>query len=138
MLDVEDIEKRITKKRTIGIMPVQINGRCCNMEEIEHIAKNGIQVFEDLELKHLDQNLTKNTLAHLDYLEHLVSIQRARGCFGDGGALVTNDDDLIKKVKLLRDHGRNTSGEVVDWGFNSRLDNLQAAKIINLKLMKMI
>ena len=76
MLDVEDIEKRITKK-TIGIMPVQINGRCCNMEEIEHIAKkNGIQVSKT-QLKHLDQNLTKNTLAHLDYLEHLVSIQRS-------------------------------------------------------------
>ena len=40
---------------------------------------------------------------------------------------------MAKKVKLLRDHGRNTSGEVVDWGFNSRLDNLQAA-ILNYKL----
>ena len=53
------------------------------------------------------------------------------GCFGVRSP-GTNDDDLAKKG-LLRDHGRNTSGEVVDWGFNSRLDNFQAA-ILNYKL----
>jgi dTDP-4-amino-4,6-dideoxygalactose transaminase len=49
------------------------------------------------------------------------------GCFGDGGAVVTNDDNIAAKVLLLRDHGRDESGQVVTWGFNSRLDNLQAA-----------
>ena len=133
MLDVEDIEKRITKK-TIGIMPVQINGRCCNMEEIEHIAKkNGIQVFED-SAQAFGSKFDKKYAGTFG-LFGTFSFYPAKllGCFGDGGALVTNDDDLAKKVKLLRDHGRNTSGEVVDWGFNSRLDNLQAA-ILNYKL----
>ena len=49
------------------------------------------------------------------------------GCFGDGGALVTNNDEIHHLVKLLRDHGRNEEGEFVAWGTNCRLDNLQAA-----------
>jgi len=49
------------------------------------------------------------------------------GCFGDGGAVVTNDDEVARKIRLLRDHGRNDEGEVEMWGLNSRLDNFQAA-----------
>jgi dTDP-4-amino-4,6-dideoxygalactose transaminase len=49
------------------------------------------------------------------------------GCFGDGGAIVTNDDEVAAKLYALRDHGRNKEGIVLDWGTNSRLDNLQAA-----------
>jgi dTDP-4-amino-4,6-dideoxygalactose transaminase len=47
---------------------------------------------------------------------------------GDGGAVVTSDDDMARQIRLLRDHGRNSeTGEVEQWGLNSRLDNLQAA-----------
>src|SRR5207237_1379180 len=53
--------------------------------------------------------------------------------FGDGGAVFTDDDDVAAYIKLLRDHGRAASGEVVEWGYNSRLDNVQAA-ILNFKL----
>jgi len=49
------------------------------------------------------------------------------GCFGDGGVVVTNDDEVARKVRLMRDHGRDPDGKVVVWGLNSRLDNLQAA-----------
>jgi dTDP-4-amino-4,6-dideoxygalactose transaminase len=55
------------------------------------------------------------------------------GCFGDGGAIVTNDDEVAEKIALLKDHGRNKDGRVVAWGYNSRLDNMQAA-ILNYKL----
>jgi dTDP-4-amino-4,6-dideoxygalactose transaminase len=55
------------------------------------------------------------------------------GCFGDGGAVVTNDDEIGRKLFLLRDHGRDENGEVVAWGTNSRLDNMQAA-VLNLKM----
>jgi dTDP-4-amino-4,6-dideoxygalactose transaminase len=54
------------------------------------------------------------------------------GCFGDGGAIVTNDDAVAREIGLLRDHGRDESGRVVAWGLNSRLDNLQAA-VLNHK-----
>lgn len=56
------------------------------------------------------------------------------GCFGDGGAVFTDDDSVADYVRLLRDHGRDPrSGDVVDWGYNARLDNLQAA-ILDYKL----
>jgi len=55
------------------------------------------------------------------------------GCFGDGGCVMTNDDDVYEQLLLLRDHGRDATGDVVAWGINSRLDNLQAA-VLNHKL----
>jgi dTDP-4-amino-4,6-dideoxygalactose transaminase len=53
------------------------------------------------------------------------------GCLGDGGCLITNDDGLYETVKLMRDHGRSETGDVVCWGLNSRLDNLQAAILLH-------
>tara|TARA_A100001035_G_C27702975_1_gene463421 strand:- start:384 stop:1070 length:687 start_codon:yes stop_codon:yes gene_type:complete len=56
------------------------------------------------------------------------------GCFGDGGALITNDEFIYDKAYQLHDHGRNKDGEFKSWGRNSRLDNLQAAFLsYNLK-----
>ena len=49
------------------------------------------------------------------------------GCFGDGGAVLTDNEEIYNKIKLMRDHGRGSDGNVSVWGFNSRLDNLQAA-----------
>jgi dTDP-4-amino-4,6-dideoxygalactose transaminase len=50
---------------------------------------------------------------------------------GDGGAVATNDAEMSHKLHLLRDHGRDTDGEVKIWGLNSRLDNLQAAILLH-------
>ena len=133
MIDINDIEHRINEK-TKAIMPVQINGRCCDMEAIYKIAsKHNLKIFEDsaqaFGAKYNDK------FAGTFGLFGTFSFYPAKllGCFGDGGALVTNDNNLAEKVRLLRDHGRNQSGDVVEWGFNSRLDNLQAA-ILNFKL----
>ena len=57
------------------------------------------------------------------------------GAFGDAGAVVTNSEEIANKIRLLRDHGRGKNGEIEVWGFNCRLDNLQAA-ILDLKLKK--
>ena len=57
------------------------------------------------------------------------------GCLGDGGCVVTNDDDIYETLLLYRDHGRNADLDVECWCLNSRLDNLQAA-ILNHKLSK--
>lgn len=133
MLDVNDIEHRITNK-TKGIMPVQINGRCCNMDAIHQIAiKYNLRVFEDSAQAFGAKY--NNKYAGTFGLFGTFSFYPAKllGCFGDGGALVTDDDELAKKVRLLRDHGRDQNGDVIEWGFNSRLDNLQAA-ILNHKL----
>ena len=57
------------------------------------------------------------------------------GCLGDGGAVVTNNDEIYECIYQMRDHGRSTAGEIVSWGLNSRLDNLQAA-LLDFQLKK--
>jgi len=133
LIDVTLIESAITP-RTKAIMPTQLNGRVANMNEILRIAdKYNLQVYEDsaqaLGAKYKDQ------CAGTFGVGGCISFYPAKtlGCFGDGGAVLTNDKDIYNKIKLMRDHGRGDDGNVSLWGFNSRLDNLQAA-ILNFFL----
>jgi dTDP-4-amino-4,6-dideoxygalactose transaminase len=127
LIDPDDIERAITK-RTRAIMPVQLNGRTANMDRIRAIAdQHGLYIVED-SAQALGSKF-KGTFAGTFGRAGVFSFYPAKilGCFGDGGAVVTNDDAIAEQVHLLRDHGRNAAGEVVRWGYNSRLDNLQAA-----------
>ncbi len=133
MLDPQDIEHRITDK-TRMIMPVQINGRCCDMDGIRRVAeKHSLDVAEDsaqgLGARFKGQNA--GTFGKFGTISFYPA--KLLGCFGDGGAVMSNDDHIGEILGLLRDHGRNSEGRVVAWGINSRLDNLQAA-ILNFKL----
>lgn len=132
MLDPEDIEHRITKK-TKAIMPVQLNGRTCDMDAIMKIAdKHGLLVIEDAAqaLGSQFDGRYAGTFGKAGTFSFYPA--KLLGCFGDGGGVVTNDDEIGKKLFLLRDHGRDENGEVVAWGTNCRLDNIQAA-ILGLK-----
>ena len=133
MLDATDAEKRITA-RTAAIMPVQLNGRTCDMDAIQELAsRRGLAVCEDAAqgLGSRFRNRCAGTFGAFGTISFYPA--KLLGCLGDGGAVVTDDDALAEKVALLRDHGRNADGRVVAWGYNSRLDNLQAA-ILNFKL----
>jgi len=130
LLDPSNIEERITNK-TKAIMPVQLNGRTCEMDKIQKIAdENNLLIIEDA-AQGLG-SLYKNKMAGTFGLAGTYSFYPAKvlGCFGDGGAVVTDDDNIYQKVYEMRDHGRDDSGEHVSWGFNSRLDNLQAAILL--------
>jgi dTDP-4-amino-4,6-dideoxygalactose transaminase len=127
LIDPASIEAAITD-RTRAIMPVQLNGRTCRMDEIERIAsRHNLMIIEDA-AQALGSKF-KGRFAGTFGLAAAFSFYPAKilGCFGDGGAVVTNDPEIARKIALLRDHGRNDQGEVEMWGFNSRLDNLQAA-----------
>ena len=127
LIDAKSIENSITDK-TKAIMPVQLNGRTADMDKIKEIAeKNDLIIIEDA-AQGLG-SLYKNQMAGTFGIAGTYSFYPAKvlGCFGDGGAVVTNNDKLAKKIRLLRDHGRNEEGKFEIWGFNSRLDNLQAA-----------
>jgi len=127
LIDPDTIEGAITK-RTKAIMPVQLNGRTADMDRIQRIAdQHGLYIMED-SAQALGSRF-KGQFAGTFGRAGVFSFYPAKilGCFGDGGAVVTNDDEIARKILLLRDHGRDESGEVVTWGFNSRLDNLQAA-----------
>ena len=127
LMDVQSIESAITP-RTKAIMPTQLNGRVANMDAILSIAeKYNLQVYEDsaqaLGAKY------KGKSAGSFGVGGCISFYPAKvlGCFGDGGAVLTNDKAIYEKIRLMRDHGRGEDGNVTIWGYNSRLDNLQAA-----------
>jgi dTDP-4-amino-4,6-dideoxygalactose transaminase len=135
VMDPEAIENSINV-RTKAIMPTQLNGRTAIMDAIMEIAdKNGLLVFEDA-AQALGSKF-KGKCAGTFGVASCISFYPAKilGCFGDGGAVLTNDDEIYKKLLLLRDHGRSENNDVELWGFNSRLDNLQAA-ILNEGLKK--
>jgi dTDP-4-amino-4,6-dideoxygalactose transaminase len=127
LIDPDSIIKAITS-RTKAIIPTQLNGRVSDMDKILDIAQEyGLQIYEDsaqaLGAKYKDQ------CAGSFGLGGCISLYPAKtlGCFGDGGIVLTNDDNIYNTIKLMRDHGRGEDGSVSVWGFNSRLDNLQAA-----------
>ena len=133
MIDPESVRKLITK-RTKAILPTQLNGRCCDMEALMTIAQeNKLIVLEDA-AQGLGARFKNKGIGTLDKGAS-ISFYPAKnlGSFGDAGGFVTNDQEMYEQVMLMRDHGRNEDGIFVRWGFNSRLDNLQAA-ILNYKL----
>jgi len=133
LIDPEAVEDAINP-RTVGIMPTDLNGRTCNMERIMAIAdKQRLFVVEDAAqaLGSRFKGQHAGTFGHAGAFSFYPA--KVLGCFGDGGAVITNDAVMYDKVYQLHDHGRDTEGEVRSWGRNSRLDNLQAA-ILNHRL----
>jgi dTDP-4-amino-4,6-dideoxygalactose transaminase len=133
MIDPNHVLRLITKKSR-AIMPTQLNGRTCDMDSIQAIAdRHDLLIIED-SAQALGSRF-KNKCAGTFGIAGTFSFYPAKllGCFGDGGAVVTNDDTIAEKLSLLRDHGRNKEGVVVTWGTNCRLDNIQAA-VLNLKI----
>lgn len=133
MIDPDSVRKLVTK-RAKAILPTQLNGRCCDMDALVRIAKeNNLLILEDA-AQGLGSKYKGKGIGTFD-LGATISFYPAKnlGSFGDGGGFVTNNKEMYDQVMLLRDHGRNDDGIFVRWGFNSRLDNLQAA-ILNYKI----
>lgn len=127
MTDPASMERAVTAK-TKFLMPVQLNGRTCDMDAIREIAqKHQLTIVEDA-AQALGSKFN-GQFAGTFGAAGMFSFYPAKvlGCFGDGGAIVTNDDNIAEKIHLLREHGRNKEGQVVTWGLNSRLDNIHAA-----------
>jgi len=133
-MDVEQLE-RVISSRTRAIIPVHLNGRMCNMARLMDLAKEyGLLVIEDA-AQALGAKFDARQAGSIG-LTGCFSFYPAKilGAAGDGGLVVTNDEELAEKIRLLRDHGQQRpTGTVLFYGFNSRLDNLQAA-ILNVKL----
>jgi dTDP-4-amino-4,6-dideoxygalactose transaminase len=133
LIDPPSVERAITP-RTKAILPTQLNGRTADMEALQAIAdRHGLIIVEDA-AQALGSRFDGRCAGTFG-IAGCISFYPAKtlGCLGDGGCLLTNNDQLSKQIRLLRDHGRNRDGNVVTWGLNSRLDNLQAA-ILKYKL----
>ncbi|MGA8849138.1 MAG: DegT/DnrJ/EryC1/StrS family aminotransferase [Dehalococcoidia bacterium] len=131
-MDVAQLEQAITP-RTKAIIPVHLNGRLCDMEQIVRIAKdNNLIVIEDA-AQALGAKLNGKVAGSFG-LTGCFSFYPAKllGSFGDGGVVVTNDEDVAQKVRLLRNHGQKSKTEIALYGFTSRLHNIQAA-VLNVK-----
>jgi dTDP-4-amino-4,6-dideoxygalactose transaminase len=134
----EIIEKTITPK-TKAIVPVHLFGQCADMEPIMEVAsRHGLYVIEDnaqaIGADYTFKNGKKQkagTIAHIGTTSFFPS--KNLGCYGDGGALMTNDDELAAQLRMIANHGQRKKYYHDVIGVNSRLDSLQAA-ILNVKL----
>lgn len=137
-IDIEAIKKAITPK-TKAIVPVHLFGQCAHMDEIMELAKaHQLYVIEDnaqaIGATYTSKNGTKakaGTIGHIASTSFFPS--KNLGCYGDGGAIFTNDDDLAHTIRGIVNHGmyKRYHHDVV--GVNSRLDSIQAA-VLDAKL----
>lgn len=137
-LDYTKLESLISDK-TVGIIPVHLFGQCSNMEAILAIAKkHSIAIIEDTaqamgaEYIYLDGTTAfAGTIGDIGTTSFFPS--KNLGCFGDGGALLTQNVELGEKVHIIANHGQRKKYHHETIGVNSRLDTIQAA-ILNVKL----
>ncbi len=137
-ISIEGIKRAITPK-TKAIVPVHLFGRAANMEAIMQIAKeHNLYVIEDnaqaigANCKFSDGTKKKaGTIGHVGSTSFFPS--KNLGCYGDGGAIFTNFDDLAHKIRGIVNHGMYERYHHDVVGVNSRLDSVQAA-VLNAKL----
>jgi UDP-2-acetamido-2-deoxy-ribo-hexuluronate aminotransferase len=134
-IDIETASHFVTS-RTKAIVPVHLYGQCANMEQIMKFAEShNLYVIEDTaqaigaEFKFSDGSSRKaGTIGHIGTTSFFPS--KNLGCFGDGGAIFTNDDKLAAELKMIANHGQRIKYYHDVVGVNSRLDTLQAAILI--------
>jgi dTDP-4-amino-4,6-dideoxygalactose transaminase len=137
-INIDKIRKAITPK-TKAIVPVHLFGRAANMEAIMALAKeHNLYVIEDnaqaigANCKFSDGTKKKaGTIGHVGATSFFPS--KNLGCYGDGGAIFTNDDELAHKLRGIANHGMYERYHHDVVGVNSRLDSIQAA-VLNAKL----
>ncbi|MGB9613021.1 MAG: DegT/DnrJ/EryC1/StrS family aminotransferase [Candidatus Margulisiibacteriota bacterium] len=129
----KEIERKITLK-TKAILPVHLYGQVCQMEKIMEIAKsNNLKVIEDCAQSLGAEYLGKKAGSFGDAGGISFFPTKNIGCFGDGGMVVTNSEEIAEKIKTLRGHGSRKTYHYDIIGYNSRLDEIQAA-ILRRKL----
>ncbi|MFC5624653.1 DegT/DnrJ/EryC1/StrS family aminotransferase [Algoriphagus winogradskyi] len=137
-LDITQLESKITSK-TAGIVPVHLYGQCSNMEAILAVAKkHNIKVIEDTaQAIGANYSFSDGTVKQAGTMGDVGTTSffpsKNLGCYGDGGAMFTNDGKLAEKLRMIANHGQQKKYHHHIVGVNSRLDTLQAA-ILNVKL----
>lgn len=131
-IDVNKIEEKITPK-TKAILPVHLYGQPCEMDKIMEIAnKYNLYVVEDCAQAVGAEYKGKKVGSFGDFGCFSFFPSKNLGCYGDGGMVTANNDELADKVKALRAHGGRVKYHHEELGLNSRLDELQAA-VLNVK-----
>ncbi|MFZ4785417.1 MAG: DegT/DnrJ/EryC1/StrS family aminotransferase [Flavobacteriales bacterium] len=137
-IDLNAIERAITPK-TKAIVPVHLFGQCAEMEDLMALAKkHNLYVIEDTaQAIGAKYTFADGSIASAGCIGHIGATSffpsKNLGCYGDGGALFTNDDELAKKMRMIANHGQVVRYYHDVVGVNSRLDAIQAA-ILRIKL----
>ena len=134
-----ELIKPLITSNTKAIVPVHLYGQSCDMEEIMDLAKEfDLYVIEDnaqaIGAKYtFSDGSVKNTgtIGHIGTTSFFPA--KNLGCYGDGGAMFTNDDEIAKNLRMIANHGQNMRYYHKVIGCNSRLDSIQAA-ILKIKL----
>lgn len=138
LINTNEIRKAITPK-TKAIIPVHLFGQCANMEEVMTIAKeHDLRVIEDSAqsigaVYHFSDGKTQQSGTIGDFGCTSFFPSKNLGCYGDGGALFTNDDELADKARVMVNHGMKVRYYHDEIGVNSRLDSIQAV-VLSVKL----
>ncbi|MDY6987436.1 MAG: DegT/DnrJ/EryC1/StrS family aminotransferase [Thermodesulfobacteriota bacterium] len=133
-MDVSHIESKITS-RTKAVIPVHLYGHPADMEPIISIAKErGLAVIEDAAQAHgaRYRGMRVGCMGDVGCFSFYPS--KNLGAYGEAGAVVTNDEAIARKVRLLRDHGQSKRYQHDVLGYNYRMDGLQGA-ILGVKLL---
>ena len=134
-IDVAQMEAKITSK-TVAIVPVHLYGQCADMEPILAIAKkHNLKVIEDvaqaLGAVYTFRDGTKKSAGTMSTIGTTSFFpSKNLGCFGDGGAMFTQDKALAEKIKMISNHGQKIKYHHDSIGVNSRLDTLQAGILL--------
>lgn len=121
------LEAAVTPK-TKAIVVVHMNGRCCDMAPIRAVCdRHELKLVEDAAQAFGSRYRECHAGNHGHFGCFSFHPMKAFHALGDGGLVTTNDDFLAEQVRLLRNHGQQTKEHIVGYGYNSRLDNLQAA-----------
>ncbi|WP_163716116.1 DegT/DnrJ/EryC1/StrS family aminotransferase [Mangrovibacterium lignilyticum] len=132
-IDIEQIEAKISS-RTKAIIAVSLFGQCADFNPIKELAeKYGLWTIEDGAQSFGASYLKQKSCSMTDLATTSFFPSKPLGCYGDGGAVFTNNPDLALKIKALRQHGQTERYHHNLLGLNSRLDTIQAA-ILRVKL----
>ncbi|HTQ40712.1 MAG TPA: DegT/DnrJ/EryC1/StrS family aminotransferase [Pirellulales bacterium] len=136
LMDPDEAAQAVTP-RTKAILTVHLNGRICDMRRIKLLAqRHDLLLIEDAAQALGARYAGVGAGAFGVAAAFSFYPAKLLGAYGDAGAVVTSNADLALRIARLRDHGRMPGGEIAEWGFNCRLDNLQAA-LLDLKLARL-
>lgn len=129
-IDVTKIEAAITPK-TKAILPVSLYGQIADMDKIQAIAKkHNLLVIEDAAQSFGAKYKDKRSCSIADISGTSFFPAKPLGCYGDGGAIFTNDDNIAKVMKEIREHGSESRYYHTRLGINGRLDTIQCAILL--------
>ena len=133
LINIDELEKKITPK-TKALIIVHLFGQMPDMQKLKEISeKHDLFLIEDAAQAHAAEWNGHQPGHYGDIASYSFFPAKNLGCFGDGGAIVTNNEEIGENLKLLVNHGRSTKYEHKIEGYNYRLDAIQAA-ILDAKL----